>query len=177
MFDTQQVASNADASAYVRFYKYMSEHGEQDFVEIIFPGDSRTEMRRKVQESDKVRWPGHWRAYQDGEQSKAEGRPLEQWAAIDAAVVRELNHKHIYTVEQLAAVADSNLSNIGLGARDLVAKAKAFIDVSKETEQAEKYAAKYEEIKAVNEFLSKQNKDLSDRLKALEENNARSNKK
>lgn len=170
MIESQYQANpSPDSAAYVRFYKYVSESGEHDFVEIIFPGDSRTEMRRRVQESDKVRWPGHWRAYQDGEQSKASGHPLEQWASVDQAVVRDLNHKHIYTVEQLASVIDSNLSNLGLGARELVAKAKAFVDVSKDAAEAQKYAAKYEEVKAANDFLAKQNQDLSDRLRTLED--------
>lgn len=163
------VSHGSDASAYVRFYRYSDKGKESDFVEIIFPGDTRTEMRRKVQDSDKVRWPNHWKAYQDGEQSKATGFPLEQWPQVDQAMIRELNHKHIYTVEQLASVSDTNLANIGLGARELVAKAKAFVDVMKDTDAATKYAAQFEQVKAENDLLQEQNRDLASRLQALED--------
>ncbi|SEO77637.1 hypothetical protein [Nitrosovibrio sp. Nv6] len=163
------VSHGSDASAYVRFYKYSDKGKESDFVEIIFPGDARTEMRRKVQETDKVRWPNHWAAYAAGEQSKATGYPLEQWREVDEAVIRDLNHKHIYTVEQLASVSDAHLSNLGLGARELVAKAKASVDVMKDTEAVSKYAAQFETIKGENELLQQQNRDLAARLQALEE--------
>lgn len=49
------VSHGSDASAYVRFYKYSDKGRECDFVEIIFPGDARTEMRREVQDTDKMR--------------------------------------------------------------------------------------------------------------------------
>lgn len=163
------VSHGSDASAYVRFYKYSDKGRESDFVEIIFPGDARTEMRRKVQDSDKMRWPGHWAAYQAGEQSKAAGRPLEQWPQVDEAMIRELNHKRIYTVEQLASVTDGNLSNIGMGARELVAKAKAFVEAMEKTDAAQKYAAQYEQIKAENDVLQEQNRELASRLQALED--------
>jgi hypothetical protein len=163
------VSHGSDASAYVRFYRYSDKGKESDFVEIIFPGDTRTEMRRKVQDSDKVRWPNHWKSYQDGEQSKATGFPLEQWPQVDQAMIRELNHKHIYTVEQLASVSDTNLANIGLGARELVAKAKAFIDVMKDTDAAARYAGQFEQMKAENDLLQEKNREMASRLQALED--------
>lgn len=166
------VSHGSDASAYVRFYKYNEKGKQQDFVEIIFPGDARTEMRRKVQETDMVRWPGQWQAYQNGEQSKANGVPLEQWAGVDEGMVRDLNHKHIYTVEQLASVADGNLGNLGLGARALVDKAKAFLEVKKDTDAVAKYAAQYNEISEENKMLQEQNRQLAARLQALEDSAA-----
>lgn len=163
------VSHGSDASAYVRFYKYSDKGVESDFVEIIFPGDSRTEMRREVKDSDKVRWPAAWASYEAGEQSKATGYPLEQWRGVDEAMIRELNHKRIYTVEQLASVSDSNLANIGMGARELVAKAKAFIEVMKDTEAATRYAAQFEQMKSENDLLQEQNRELASRLQALED--------
>ena len=163
------VSHGSDASAYVRFYKYSDKGKESDFIEIIFPGDSRTEMRRKVQDQDKVRWPQHGAAYEAGEQSKAAGYPLEQWGSVDEAVIRDLNHKRIYTVEQLASVSDAHLPNLGLGARELVAKAKAFVDVMKDTDAVSKYAAQFETMKAENDLLREQNSSLATRLQSLED--------
>ena len=163
------VKHGSDDSAYVRFYKRSEKGVSKDFVEIMFPGDNKTIVNRQVREDDKMRWPKHWMAYQAGEEFKAEGFPLEQWPEVDEGMVRELNHLRIYTVEQLAAVTDQNLSNIGLGARELIAKAKAFADVRKDSEAVSKYAAQAEQALAESELLRNENKALAARLQALEE--------
>src|SRR6185437_11248271 len=130
------VSHGTDRAALVRFYKFEI-HGmvgtkTQDFIEIISPGDTKSEMRRQVQDSDKIRWPDAWKAYEAGEEFKAQGTPLEQWREIDSSMIRELIHKHIYTIEQLANLGDTGIDNVGMGARMLVAKAKAFIEVNKD---------------------------------------------
>lgn len=162
------VKHGTDDSAYVRFHKYNEKGVAKDFVEIMFPGDSRTVVHRQVKEDDKNRFPKQWSAYQAGEEFKADGFPLEQWDQVDEGMVRDLNHKRIYTVEQLAAVTDQNLSNIGLGARELVAKAKAFSEVRKDSAAVAKYAAEAEQIKAAYALLEGQYKQLAERLQALE---------
>ena len=83
-------------------------------------------------------------------------------------MVREYNHKRVYTVEQFANMAESNLDNLGLGARTLHTKAKAFLAAHKDTKVAEKYAAQNEELKKQMEILAKSNKDMKDRLDSLE---------
>ena len=103
-----------------------------------------------------------------GEEFKAEGYPLENWQAMDQGMVREYNHKRVYTVEQFANMAESNLDNLGLGARTLHTKAKAFLAAHKDTKVAEKYAAQNEELKKQMEILAKSNKDMKDRLDSLE---------
>lgn len=165
------VKHGQDDNAYVRFYKRMEKDKSKDFVEIIFPGDSRTIVDRQVKEDDKHRWGRQWQAYQAGEECKAEGFPLEQWPRIsaDQGAIRDLNYKHIYTVEQLASVTDQNLPNIGLGARELVAAAKAFIEVKKDTDAVERYAAQYEQIKGENQLLRDEIASLANRLQAMED--------
>ena len=167
------VSHGNDRGSYVRFYKYV-ERGQlsesiMDFVEIITPGDTKSEMRRQVQDSDKVRWPEAWAAYQAGEQSKITGYPLEQWPGVDEGMIRDWNHKRIYTVEQLAGLSDSSIESLGFGTRTYVAKAKAFLDVMAKTGDATKYAAQFESIKAENELLQEENRKLASRLQALED--------
>lgn len=158
-----------DSSAYVRFYKRNEKGVSKDFVEIMFPGDTKTIVNRQIKDDDKNRWPQHWEAYQRGEEFKADGFPLEQWTEIDEGMVRELNHKRIYTVDQLADVTDQNMANIGLGARELVAKAKAFTEVRKNTDASMKYAAQFEQMDAENKLLREENKTLAARMQALED--------
>lgn len=167
------VSHGSDASAYVRFYKYNDKGQENDFVEIIFPGDTRSEMRREVNDTDKMRWPQAYEAYKNGEVSKASGFPLDQWPQVDEGMIRELNHKRIYTVDQLASVSDANLPTIGLGAQALVAKAKAFLELRKDAGAIERYAEQFESMKAENKLLQDQNQSLAARLQALEDSQER----
>ena len=61
------VTHGNDESAYVRFYKRNEKGVTKDFVEIIFPGDTKTVTNRQLKEEDKFRWPKHWEAYQRGQ--------------------------------------------------------------------------------------------------------------
>ena len=58
------------------------------------------------------------------------GTPLKAWPRIDRSLMATLQSAHIYTVEQLAQVADSNLQFIGMGAMELRAQAQAFLNTS-----------------------------------------------
>lgn len=160
-----------DSQAYVRFHKRNEKGVAKDFVEIMFPGDSRTVVNRQVKEEDKMRWPEQWRAYEAGEAFKVDGFPLEQWPEIssDEGLIRDMNHKRIFTVEQLASVSDQNIGNLGLGARELVSKAKAFVEVRKDSEAVTKYAAQYEQIKAENMLLKDQLATVLARLQSIED--------
>lgn len=161
------VSYGQDEDCFARFHKHPYKNTMCDFIEIIFPG-ARDTTDRPVKESDKQRFARQWEAYQKGEEYKAEGYPLERWQEMDVGLVREYNHARIYTVEQLANMNEGNLANLGLGARTLHTKAKAFIEAHKDTEAAVKYAAQNEELKKQIETLVASNKEMKSRLDALE---------
>lgn len=165
------VKHGTDSAAYVRFHKRNEKGVAKDFVEIMFPGDNKTVVNRQVKDEDKIRWPGQWQAYEAGEAFKIDGFPLEQWPELsaDEGLIRDLNSKRIYTVEQLAAVSDQNLGNIGLGARALVAKAQAFVEVRKDSAAVSKYAAQAEQALAENALLREQLAAVNARLQAIED--------
>jgi hypothetical protein len=103
---------------------------DKEYVQIIIPGDNRSEVDRQVQEQDKDRWPEAYRKFkEDGEQA-TDGTPLEQWPAVSVSQVAELKAKKIRTVEQLAGITDGQLNNLGLGARQLRDRAKAFLEAA-----------------------------------------------
>lgn len=161
------VSYGQDEDCFVRFHKHPYRGEMKDYVEIIFPG-ARDTTDRPVKESDKQRFTRQWEAYQKGEVFKQEGFPLENWQEMDAGMVREYNHNHIYTVEQLANMNEGNLSNLGLGARTFQTKAKAFIEAHKDTKAAVKFAALNEELKKQNKLLQESIKELKERLDSLE---------
>lgn len=96
-----------------------------------------------------------------------DGLPLDKWPVIDAGVSKQLRARNIHTVEQLAAVPDSSLDNLGTGGRRLREQAKAYINarqfglpVAEQTAETETLKEKVaglekqvEELKAINAEL------------------------
>jgi len=158
------VSYGEDENLFVTFFKHPRKGVLTDYIEIIFPADTRSITRRPVKEQDKGRFSKHWEAYQKGETYKQEGFPLEQWQAMDEGMVREYNHHRIYTVEQLANLNETSLENLGLGARTLHTKAKAFVKANSNSKIAEKLAAQNEELKKQLADLTVVVKDLKEQV-------------
>lgn len=122
-----EVSYGDDENLFVEFYK--NPLNDRDYVRIKYPGDNLTEYDQPATDSHKTRFAGRWQAYQDGRSQVGDGTLLEDWPPmINArAMVDAYKSAGVFTVEQLAAVNDTNLSKLGMGARSLQDKAKAFV--------------------------------------------------
>lgn len=134
---------------------------DREIVEIHIAGDAKSVVVRRVQESDKQRWPEQYEAFKKGLDQPLEGTPLNEWGSLPASRAAELKAMKIYTVEALADLDDNKIKNIGMGGRALVEKAKAFLDVSADQAVAERYAAENVKLKDDIEMLKQQMADLS----------------
>lgn len=97
-----------------------------DYVRIRQPGE-RDEILRPANQMDIRRFQRHWQAYQEGRQAMPEGTLLSVLFPNNPEIVENLKHDKIFVVEQLAALNDTQIGNIGLGGRAFVDKAKAFL--------------------------------------------------
>jgi len=130
---------------------------EKPYVEIMQPGNKDSIIRRPATERDKQRFPEHYKRFElRQDQDVVTGTPREEWPGITRSQVEELRFLNIRTVEQLAELADSNAQNI-MGVQMLKAKAKEYLDASKE-------GAAAAELKAQKEL----NEKLLERIEALE---------
>jgi len=108
-----------------------------DWINIKIPGDKTSEVSRKVREEDKERFETHWENYQNREEAKVNGVPLDSLPGISPAQVANLNAMKVETVEQLANLHEKAIKNLFEG-RDLVKKADKFLkgdSYSKELER------------------------------------------
>jgi hypothetical protein len=103
---------------------------DREFVRILIPGDRRSAPVEPVNDEHKKRWPREYEAFKAGTEAPLEGTPLADWPQIGRARVEELAYFHIRTVEQLAAVNDAQLQQLGMGARGEREKAKVFLEVA-----------------------------------------------
>lgn len=84
---------------------------------------------------DNGRFPGEWlKSYEYRyEQWKAtgeiplEGTSVKNWAVASPAQVQTMLKIHVKTVEQLAAANEEVIGRLGMGGRNLVEKAKAYV--------------------------------------------------
>lgn len=154
-----------DNQNYVQFYKTpkFNKSGEYvcelDFILIISPGMAKTEVRREARDEDKKLYRKQWQAYEDGEEQKQNGTPLEL-LGISTEMRGFLQTQHfVYTIEQLASLEGSALQNVGMGGTNLKLRAEAFMSKSSKGESAVRV-----ELAEANETIAQ----LMERVKALE---------
>ena len=135
-----------------------------DFVRIMIPGDSLTEIDTYALESHKQRFPKQWLQYQATQDSSSEihGTPVEQWPLISQSQAQELRGVKFMTVESIANASDLQLQRIGMIAgmsphafRD---KARTFLNLAEESAEASKRA---EEINALKQELAKKEEETA----------------
>lgn len=167
-----QVAHGDDSALLVQFYLHAVRQGgasekagreifkDEEYVWIRFPGDKTKEIRRPVDHEgrnghppDSERWPKAWQAFKNSHAQVQEGTPLEQFPPLGASTVLNFKSYNIHTVEQLAAVTDAVIHNLGTGALDLREKAKAWLkaasDASVVTKMQAELAKRDEDIAAL----------------------------
>jgi hypothetical protein len=102
---------------------------EMPFIRIQTPGDNLCIPVRPIMEMDKQRFPEHWRKFLAREDQTVIGTPLSEWGGVTRSQIEEMKFFNIYTVEQLAALADSNTQNMR-GLQTLKQKAGTYLEAS-----------------------------------------------
>lgn len=138
-----------------------------DMVRIIIPGDKHNIVERRVREDDKTRFAKQYEAFKKMEEYVPDGTLIETWPMISRTQVYELKAAGIFTVEDIVAIPDSNLSVLGLGGRLLRKYAATFIETSKTNAVPAQLVANEARLSVENESLKRQLKELSDRLELI----------
>ncbi len=144
-------------------------YDEVEWVDIIIAGDRNNKPSRKVSDQDRSRWPAEYRRFKEGKEEAAQGTPLEKWPALTITQVEELKHFNLRSVEDLINVPDDALSRLGMGARELQKKAKAFIEYSKDSGVIQRYVDENEKLKTQVSGLSEKLDTLTEQIKVLAE--------
>lgn len=133
------VTHGDDSGLYVQFYLEAVKDEEEslkegrpifhdrEYIKIIPAGDKNTVVCEPVSDEYRARFPQQYAAFKNQGVQAQSGTPLEEWAMLTKSQVLTFKAVNIHTVEQLAAVSDGNLFNLGMGARDIREKAKAWL--------------------------------------------------
>jgi hypothetical protein len=146
---------------------------DQEFVKIVVPGDRHNVVDRKVQQTgilptdDRLRFAAQYQKFKAGtSQAMHEGTPITLWPVVSQSLAEELKYINIFTVEQLADLADTYVGKIPNG-HSLKEKAKQFILVQKDASVLNKVQMELAQRDNQIETLTKQMADLVDDIKLL----------
>ena len=146
-------------------------YDEQEYIEIFV---NRNEIvDRKVCDQDKQDYARLYEQFKKNQEQVGEGTPVEQWPALSVTQVATLKHLRIYTVEALAELREDIIKELGIGGRDLVIKASAFLAASKDTAYVQKLAQELEASKQCIAELRATIKEQAEHIKDLEKKGSR----
>lgn len=144
------------------------QYEDREHVEISIKGQDKQVVVREVTNADRDRFPIAYGRFKNQTQDAATGTPIEMMPGVGPSFALHLRSIHIRTVEDLAAVSDeAALMNIGMGARDLVEKAKAW--VASQTPEKIKLEQQLADTLAQNKQLSGHNEELRAQIAAFGE--------
>lgn len=127
------------------------------FIKIIVPGDRNTVIDTAVTDHYRNRFAKLWKQFQESEQGNEapSGLPLREWPGITRAQAEELAYLNIYTVEQLASVADTHAQRI-MNFHELKRKAEIYLESAKDVAYNQKLAADNEALQLQIDALKQQ---------------------
>jgi hypothetical protein len=102
------------------------------YVTIITPG-SRDSLTVPVNDVHKRRFPAAWKRFEGSQEAHDEihGMPLKEWPMVTRAQAEEMAFLNVFTVEQLADLADTHGQKM-MNFHDLKRKAQAFVEAAKD---------------------------------------------
>lgn len=171
--------------AFARFFKVPVKNGpkseaagsdifqEEVHVQILMPGDSLSSPVRRVRLADgqligkewTTGFPREWALFEAGRDQTPDGTALSEWPPCSISLQATLKAIHIHTVEMLAEANEAALDRIGIGARELQAKARAFLEVRAETASSMRHAA---EAERAREAMAKMTDQMADMQRQLD---------
>lgn len=121
----------------------------------------------------KMKWAciePHYEAWKKGHEISINGTPLGMWAGITAEKAEVLRRYGIRTVEEVAALVETQLEKIPLPAmRNLRREAVAFLENRGASEAAARESARDEEIAALQAKIDDQNERMAAMMDLLEQ--------
>ena len=122
-------------------------------------------------------WARHFRdkytAFKAGQAEPEMGLSVRQWPSLSKAQAENLVAAGVRTVEDVAAMNEPTMQRVGMGARELKNKAKAYLESRDTNKAAERIAA----LEAQLSDAKSRNESLEARLAALEASAERGKKR
>lgn len=135
-------------------------------------GDQKTVWDAPITEEDRRRFPGQFRAYDQGEKESVVGTPLEAWPLMTRDMQLALKNHGFKTVEQVANVSDGALAGMETKLANLLHRtrehAQKFIDDQKLGENERRLADELEARDSQIAAMQNQMQAMQQRLEQMQ---------
>lgn len=140
---------------------------DREYIEVVVKGQPHGIPHEEVKDAHRHKYPRAYARFLAGKQDVVIGTPVELLPGVGPSMALTLKGMNLRTIEDIAGISDEQvLQRIGMGARELHNRAKAWIE-----QQAPKNVA----LEAENKRLAAENAqmrgmlgEMNERLKALE---------
>jgi hypothetical protein len=147
---------------------------DEEWIKIMVPGDRHNTVERPVQRTgiiptdDCMRFARQYERFRAQQAQPAhEGTPLSLWPQIPAPLAEELRFINIFTVEQLATLADTYIHKVPMGSQ-WKQKASDFVKAMQDASVVNKMQAELAQRDNDIETLKQALKDQAARIEELE---------
>ena len=134
-----------------------------EMIEIRIAGDNKNIIDTRVDDQHKQRWPNQYEAFLEQKEQPMEGTPIAQLTILTESKRQELLAINIRTVEALANLNENGIKRLGMGGRELVKKAVAYM---KQAEGMAPVNGLIEENKKLQEEVDAMKMQMSELIKA-----------
>lgn len=150
---------------------------DKEYVRIMVPGDKTSVIERPVRfgahpNNDNHKFAREYAAFKQNEDQRIIGTPLAEWPIMSNSQVKELEFFNVFTVEQLAEMADSNVQNFR-GMAEKKQAAQRFLEAAKEGAPLVKMQA---ELEKRDESIGALQSQVEELVKELGEQKGRKRK-
>lgn len=133
---------------------------DAEFVRITPPGGNLV-VEREVTDQDRARFARQYEAWRKGVDAPEDGTPIRGWPPVSPAQIDMCIRANLRTVEALAQASEQSLQRLGIGARALQTKARAWLESARDHGVvAEEVAA----LKTQMEAMAERNRELQEAL-------------
>lgn len=137
---------------------------DREYIKILVPGDKNSEYFQPSTDIDRKKFPNAYQGFRNRESTPiVEGFPIQQWPQLTRAESMTLKAAGVHTVEAMASVHDGNIGKLGNNARELRAKAQAFLANAKDSAASQVQAAENQALKDQIAAMQAQINELSKR--------------
>lgn len=139
-----------------------------EHIDIYIPGKADAHVSREVTEEDKKRFAARYNAWKNNATKPPDGIPLREWPGMTQSMISECERHNIFTVEQLSGMAEVDMPRLGLNAKELVRRAKDYLEQCKGLQPLSRLRVEHEDLKKQHEALKDNFEFVKQKLVSME---------
>lgn len=103
-----------------------------------------------------------YKAWKEGQELPVHGTPIKHTPIFSPAEIQNCIHAKVFTVEDLIAASEQTIQRLGMGARSMITRAKAYMDNAESGKVAAQMEAMTARLEAMESELAKKDARIAE---------------